>query len=76
MFDVVAEHLSEIVYSVLAGALGVAGFLAESAGLETLLAGQRVLGAWETVVGLLLLIAGVNLIREKVLADRLGSADA
>jgi len=70
MLDIVIEQLSAIVYTILAGSLGVAGFLAESAGLEALMGGQNVLGAWETVVGLLMLIAAAKLIREKVLAGR------
>ncbi|WP_135665077.1 hypothetical protein [Halorhabdus rudnickae] len=70
MIEIVVEQLSAIVYALLAGALGVGGFLVESAGFETLTQGQNVLGAWEAVIGLLLLIAAAKLIREKVLARR------
>ncbi|QGN07895.1 hypothetical protein Hrd1104_11710 [Halorhabdus sp. CBA1104] len=69
MIDMVLEQLSTIVYAVIAGLLSVGGFLVESAGIDTLMAGQSALGAWEAVVGVLLLVAGVKLIREKVLVE-------
>ena len=68
MLDFVVEQLASLLYVVLAGALGVAGFLAESAGVNALTQGQNVLGAWEAVIGLLMLIAAAKLVREKVLA--------
>ena len=76
MIEVIVEQLSAVVYAVLATTLAVGGFLVESAGVDSLLAGQSVLGAWEATIGVLLLVAGVKLVREKLVPALQGSTDA
>lgn len=66
MIEFVAEQLSSLLYAVLAAGLGLAGFVVESAGMDTLLGGQQMLGVWEVVVGLLFLVAGAKLVRDKL----------
>ncbi|WP_181687057.1 hypothetical protein [Halorhabdus salina] len=76
MLDIVLEQLTTVLYAAIAGLLSVGGFLVESAGIDTLMAGQSMLGAWEAVVGILLLVAGVKLVREKVLVEFVDASEA
>lgn len=65
MIDVLAEQLTGVAMAILAAVLTLVGFLAESAGFESLAAGQGMVGVWEIVVGAIMLIAGAKLIRDE-----------
>ena len=76
MLDIVLEHLTGVAMALLAGVLTLVGFLAESAGVENLAAGQQVVGLWEIVVGTLLLVAGAKLVRDEALPRIVAFADS
>lgn len=61
------ELLSVAAYALGTLALSLFGVAAEYNGLQQLLGGQQLLGAWYAYVGLLALVAATKLGREKLL---------
>ncbi|MFW5918754.1 MAG: hypothetical protein ACOCSF_00980 [Halanaeroarchaeum sp.] len=58
----VLEYLDAFVSLVATGAFTVAGALAESAGLQNVLAGQPAVGLWEVWMGAVALFVGIYLL--------------
>lgn len=65
--DSAAELLAVLLYGLASLGLAVGGALAETAGFRDLLGGEPMVGAWLAFVGLVALVAGAHLARDKVL---------
>ena len=71
----VAEALGVAFYIGIASVLTVVGALAELTGIQNLTTGQLTLGAWEAVVGVLLIYAAYN-VAAHIVAPRVRGTDS
>ncbi|WP_135829461.1 hypothetical protein [Halorussus halobius] len=69
LVDVSSELLSVVAYGLGTLTLSLFGFAVEYNGIQQLLSGEQLLGAWYAYVGLLALVAATKLGREKLLAS-------
>ncbi|MDZ7702322.1 MAG: hypothetical protein U5J98_09820 [Halobacteriales archaeon] len=70
LIDAAAELFSFLVFTLLGGALALAGVAWENFGISSLLTGETVLGVWFVLVGSLALFVGIYLIGYRELPKR------
>jgi len=71
----IAEALGVAFYIGIASVLTVVGAMAEMTGIENLTAGQTTLGAWEAVIGILMIYAAYN-VAAHIVAPRVRGTDS
>jgi hypothetical protein len=76
MYEPLGEALGTLVYLAVAGVLTTVGALAELAGIQNLLDGTTLLGAWELAFGAVVLFIGFNVVRDNVLGGGDEAAEA
>ncbi|MDG5777276.1 hypothetical protein VB773_09030 [Haloarculaceae archaeon H-GB2-1] len=74
LYEPLAELLSLVLYTIIAGVLTTVGFLSEQNGIQQLSTGHDVQGAFLAYMGVLLLYGGVYLLGYKTVLPKLRSS--